>query len=351
MKRLWNMARAALTSKVAPTPADVVFEENKWRLLRYRGESTLRTPILLVPSLINRHYVLDLAPGRSFVAWLTAQGHPVYIIDWGTPGPEDRDVTLDQIIAGYLGRAVRQVAKSSPRGQAHVLGYCLGGTLAAIYAAHRPAHVASLTTLAAPVAFAGGGLLATFTRTKSFDVDALVQATGNVPWQLMQIAFHMLRPTLSLSKLVHAIDKASDDEFLQGFVALERWGNDNVSFPGAAYAEYIRRLYIDDGLVQNGFALAGEPVSLTNIRCPTLVVTFKHDSIVPEPSAVPLYDRAGTADKQHLSLSGGHVGAVVARKASEKLWPELSKFWRERDATAPSRPPVRRSRAARAAQL
>jgi polyhydroxyalkanoate synthase subunit PhaC len=337
-KRLLNLARAPFLGSVAPTPADVVFEENKWRLLRYRGPPPkYATPVLLVPSLINRHYVLDLAKGRSFAAWLVEQGHAVYIIDWGTPGPEDRFLSLDEIIAGYLGRAIRRVAKSTPRGQAHVLGYCLGGTLAAIEAAHRPEPVASFTALAAPVAFAEAGLLALWSRTRSFDVEALVQATGNVPWPLMQAAFHMLRPTLSLSKLVHAVDRAWDDEFLQGFVALERWGNDNVSFPGVAYAEYIQRLYRDDGLMRRTFALAGERIDLGNLRAPTLVVTFKHDTIVPEASAVPLYDRAGAADKLHLSLSGGHVGAVVARKASESLWPQLSRFWAERDAAKPAK--------------
>ena len=74
---------------VGGTPHDVVWTENKWRLLRFRpvGELRHKTPILLVPSLINRWYVLDLAPGRSFAGWLVEQGHDVYIIDWGSPGP------------------------------------------------------------------------------------------------------------------------------------------------------------------------------------------------------------------------------------------------------------------------
>ena len=93
---------AALFGRPAPrvgqTPADVVHEENKWRVLRYvpRAEGlAFRTPVLLIPSLINRHYVLDLMPGKSFAESLVAAGHDVYVIDWGTPEAEDRFVSFE----------------------------------------------------------------------------------------------------------------------------------------------------------------------------------------------------------------------------------------------------------------
>jgi polyhydroxyalkanoate synthase subunit PhaC len=347
--RAWNLVRGPARAKVAPTPSEVVWEENKWKLLRYQGGSrSLRTPVLLVPSLINRHYVLDLAPGKSVVEYLVAQGHDVYIIDWGTPGPEDRFLTLDDIALGYVGRAVRRVARDAWGRRVHVLGYCLGGTLAAMYTAHSPELVASLTALAAPVSFAHGGMLTTWSRSPGFDLGTLVEATGNVPWPLMQTAFHLLRPTLGLSKLVHAWDRGHDSEFVQGFFALERWGNDNVSFPGAAYADYIRRLYIEDALVRGEMRLGGEKLSLATITCPTLVVSFAHDIIVPKESAAPLLDLVGAKDKRHLELSGGHVGAVVARKAATTLWPELSRFFRDHEgAVAPKKraPKVTRAEA------
>ena len=117
MNRLFNLARRMTRGRpqVGLTPADVVHRENKWRLLRYRPRKLkYETPVLLVPSLINRHYVLDLMPGKSFAEYLVGRGHDVYIIDWGTPGPEDRHLTFDDICDGYLGRAVRAVAPDAP---------------------------------------------------------------------------------------------------------------------------------------------------------------------------------------------------------------------------------------------
>ena len=357
LKRFLQLASLASRPKapVGTTPSDVVFAENKWRLLRYRSDRvTHERPILLVPSLINRHYVLDLLPGKSFAEWLVARGWDVYCIDWGTPGPEDRYVTFDDVCDVAIGRAIRRAAKLSGADKVHLLGYCLGGTLTTIHAAVHHERIASMCALAAPVRFdarrasAEGGerttetsLLEEWTRTPTFDVRAIVSATGNVPWQLMQSAFHMLRPTLNLSKAVHLMDRAqrSDgsneaefDEFLDGFHAIETWGNDNVSFPGECYVRYIEELYRGDALRKGTFTLAGKPARLENVTCPLLVVSFEHDNIVPKEAAIALFELAGSKAKEHLHLPGGHVGAVVSRSASKRLWPQLDAFYAKHDA-------------------
>lgn len=338
MSRLKNLLSLATRPKppVGTTPADVVHRENKWRLLHYRPNPKARqrfdTPVLLVPSLINRHYVMDLLPGKSMAEDLVAMGHDVYCIDWGTPADEDRFVSFDDVCDTYLGRAIRKVAKASKRGKTHVLGYCLGGTLATIHAAARPEHIASLLLLAAPVSFADAGPMAIWTRSPQFKVGDIVEGFGNVPWQLMQGAFHMLRPTLTLAKAVGVIDRAANDEFLDGFLAIETWGNDNVSFPGACYETYIEELYRNDALINGTFALSGIPARMENITCPTMAVVFGADNIVPVQAAAPLIDRISSTDKELVQLNGGHVGAVVSKAAQKNLWPKMSAFWAARDA-------------------
>lgn len=350
MKLLANLASMVTKPKppVGTTPADVIHRENKWRLLRYRpaadaGRPRFATPVLLVPSLINRHYVMDLLPGKSMAEDLVKAGHDVYCLDWGTPGDEDRHLTFDDVCDRYLGRAIRKVASRSPRGKVHVLGYCLGGTFATIHASVHPEHIASLLVLAAPVAFGSGeqGMLEAWTKSSSFKVKDIVDAFGNVPWQLMQSAFTMLRPTLPLSKAVHVVDKAIKadpvnankwDEFSEGFRALETWGNDNVSFPGACYVRYIEELYQHDALMAGTFTLSGSAVRLEAIKVPTMCIVFEHDNIVPWQNAAVLVEKIGSTDKQLLKLPGGHVGAVVSRSAQKSLWPKMSAFWASRDA-------------------
>ncbi len=329
---LW--AKLLRRPTVGATPADVMHAENKWRLLRYRGAGPRRgAPVLLVPSLINRHYILDLQPGRSFAEWMVGQGHDVWIIDWGTPGPEDRWLTFDDICDRYLGRAVRKVARTGGD-PVHLLGYCLGGTLAAIHAAARPEHIASLICMAAPIDFHDDGLLSRWTRARHFDVGALVDAFGNVPWPLMQLSFHMLRPTMNLAKAVRLVDRAWDDEFVDSFLATETWGADNVSFPGECYRRYVEELYRANALVAGTFTLSGDPARLDAIDCPVLAVTFEHDHIVPWQGARALLDHVSSSRAEHLHLPGGHIGAVVSRTAARTLWPALSRFWLEIDGLA-----------------
>jgi len=321
---------------VGQTPHEVVHRENKWRLLRFRGDVRYRVPILIVPSMINRWYVLDLMPGRSLVEWLVQQGHDVYVIDWGTPGAEDRFLTFDDVVGRYLGRALRRSTESSGSPRVHVLGYCMGGTLAAIHASVYPERIASLTALASPVAFHDDSLLAAWTRNPAFDVEGFVDAFGNAPWPMLQASFMMLRPTLTLSKLAFLLDKAVtgrgfDDAFLDGFFAKEKWANDNVALAGGVFRTWVRDIYRRDAIMEGSLTLDGHPVRLEAVRSALHVISFEDDYIVPKATAAPLAERASSEDILHTHLRGGHIGAVVSKGASERLWPVMQQWWAERD--------------------
>lgn len=336
VRNVASIARRRLPP-VGRTPHVVVHAENKWRLLRF-GDTTRSQsePILLVPSLINRWYVLDLVPGRSLVEYLVEQGHDVFVLDWGAPGPEDRFLSFDDLIGRALGRALRKSARAAGTEKVHVLGYCMGGTLALIHAAAYPNRFASLTTLAAPVSFEGDDLLSQWTRAPSFDPHQMVRAFGNAPWPLLQASFTMLRPTLNAAKGVFLLDQAvkdrTDDAFLEGFFAKERWANDNVSLAGEVFRVWVEDLYRADGLMNETLQLDGQAVRLRGLDVPMHVVTFADDSIVPESASLPLVTLTASNDVLHTHLRGGHVSAVVSTSSRDRLWPVLVGFWRARPA-------------------
>ena len=317
---------------VAPTPADTIWRENKWRLLRYRPTAprAAATPVLLVPSLINRHYVLDLIEGRSLIEYLVGRGHPTYCVDWGTPGDEDRYLEFDDIVATYTGRAVRRTCTDASTEGLHLLGYCLGGTLATAYTAAFPGQINSLTAMAAPIDFDRAGILTDWVRTESFDLEAF-RSIGNLPWPLMQAAFHCLKPTLKLTKMVLALRRGGDPKFRRRFAALERWGSDNVSFPGDVYNRYIADLYRANALYRGQLRIAGRNADPRSIRCPLHIVAFAGDHIVPEDSALALAELVGSDDVEIWCRPGGHVSTVVSSSAGKSLWPALSDFWLNRD--------------------
>ena len=313
---------------VAPTPRDVLWRDGCAALYRFRRPEGVRPaaamPVLVVPSMINKWYVVDLRAGASLVEALAAAGLDVYCLDWGTAQDEDRYLAWDDVIA-RLGRAVRFVERTSEAPQVGLLGYCMGATLAGIYAALEPAHVAALLNLAGPFDFAQGGFLRTMVDAKWFDVHAIAEA-GNVAAMQMQSGFLALRPTSQLAKWVSYLDRGHEPKAREAFDALEQWAGENIPFPAAAYATYIEELYQKNLLVQGKHHVGGRRVDLASIRCPVLTIAAERDTICPLAAARALNDVCGSADKELVVVPGGHVGAVVGSKAPTVLYPAMREW-------------------------
>lgn len=317
------------------TPKDVIWRDGTAQLYRFRAaeaegraQASGAPPVLLVPSIINRWYVLDLRPQASLASALVQAGLDVFCIDWGAPEDEDRYLTWEDLQA-RLGRAVRKVQRETGAAQLSVLGYCMGATLAGIYAALHNEQLAGFVNLAGPFDFSQAGFLATMTDKRWFDPEAIAGA-GNMSAQQMQSGFAALRPTLQISKWVNYLDRAHSKEARESFDALEGWSSDNIAFPAAAYATYIRDLYQDNRLVRGEHRVNGKAVELKNIRCPILTVVAEKDTICPPAAAKALNERSGSYEAEVLTVPGGHVGAVVGGKAPTLLYPALARWLKAR---------------------
>ncbi|MCA1662668.1 MAG: alpha/beta fold hydrolase, partial [Myxococcales bacterium] len=244
--------------QVAATAADVFWQEGNARLIRYRRDDAPRgkTPLLLVCSLINRPYILDLVAERSVVRRLLERGHDVWLLDWGSPGAADASRSLGGYALEQLPRAAAVVTERAGSDRLHVLGYCMGGTfsLMAIAAGRLPA--ASLVSMATPVAFHDDGLLSLWCRAPGFDPAELARAYGNVPPHVLQPAFKLLDPAGLAAKFVHLDTKIEDDDFLRFFLAMETWLEDSVAFPGRAFTDWIQ-LYRTDALARGELVVDG----------------------------------------------------------------------------------------------
>ncbi|MFO0554115.1 MAG: alpha/beta fold hydrolase [Polyangiaceae bacterium] len=310
------------------TPRDTVFCDGPAQLYRFRASpnaSPLKKTVLLVPSLINRWYVLDLRRGASVATALVEAGFDVFCLDWGEPNDEDRFFTWDDVLS-RLSRMVKKTVRISGADQIGILGYCIGGTLTAIHTALEPGPIAALVNLAGPIDFSHAGFLGHMTNPRWFDPAAIAQA-GNMSAAQMQAGFVALRPTSQFAKVVSYLDKLSQQEKLEAFESLEKWASDNIAFPAAAYVRYIEDLYQENQLVRGEHHIAGRQVDLARISCPVLTVTTSKDAICPPPAALALNEKVGSATREHVSIPGGHVGAVVGDKARTELYPRLVEFY------------------------
>lgn len=323
-RRLLNAGRVAggeLRPELARTPHRVVWQQGRVRVLAYDTVGPRKPcPVLMIPSIINRYYVLDLRPGQSFVESLAAAGIPVYLLDWGTVTPKDRYATLDDHAVRWIGAALRATCKDFGSARAHLLGYCIGGTLAAIHAAVRPERVAGLIGLTAPIGFHDPGLLSCFGRAGALPVERIERELGNMSGEFLRSSFAMIQPTAVGRKLSTFADRLWDDAFVERFLALETWVNDCVDVPGPTYRRLLRDLYEGDRFARNELAIDGRTVRVEDIACPVLAAVSPTDHIVPEASARILYERASHPDRTLLRLDGGHIGVTVGSAAPGQLW-------------------------------
>jgi polyhydroxyalkanoate synthase len=315
-----------MSGALAPTPRDVVLRDGSARLYRFRSDAAPERspPVLLVPSLINRWYVLDLRPEVSLAAALVGAGFDTFCLDWGIARDEDRFLSWDDLIA-RLGRMVRRVRRLTGHERVALLGYCMGATLCAIHAALEPLQLAALVNLLGPIDFRSGGLLSALVDRRWFDADAIADA-GNVHPVQMQCGFLSLRPTSSVAKWMGLVDRIGVPGALEAFNALETWASDNVPFPAEAYRTYIKNLYQDNQLVLGQHSVLGRRVDLKRVACPVLTVAAQNDTICPAPAARALNDHVGSSDCTFHVCPGGHVGAVVGNRAPRDLYPLMTEW-------------------------
>ncbi len=351
--RFFDGVRAVMNSLEVPvglTPKETVWALNKAKLYHYLptrpAEERYPTPLLLVYALINRPFIFDLCPGRSFVEYMVDQGFDMYLLDWGAPGPEDRNTSFDDYVTEYLYRAVRKMVRLSGAEEISMLGYCLGATLTVVYAALYPdVPIRNLILLTAPIDFSQQpeGSMAMWLTEGRLDVDKLVDTAGNVPGELIRFWAKMLKPAenfvgayVSLFKRVG--DQGPGSEAVRGWQAINRWVEDVIPFAGEAFrqfvTEYVRRNELIKGehVVGGDSGSQGQRVDLSTIRASLLNIVAKYDHLVAQAQAESIMDQISSEDKELRVIPSSHVGIMASHGARYKLWPEVVEWLSERSA-------------------
>lgn len=311
----------------AEPEADPVWETGGIRLLDY-GRNSRGAVVLVVPSLINRYYVLDLLPGRSFLDHLAAAGVRPLVIDWGEPGPVERGFDLTGYITGPLETALAAAQQLAGGGPVGLLGYCMGGLLALALALRCPAAVACLGLLATPWDFhaereAQARLLARMAELLAVGVSD----NEPVPVAVIQSLFVALDPFLAERKFVRFADLDPASPEARDFVALEDWINDGVPLTRPVALECARDWYRENAPARGLWEVAGRPVRPAEVTCPGLIVVPGHDRIVPPPSAAALIKALGRAPDV-LRPALGHIGMMASTQAPDAVWQPIADWLR-----------------------
>jgi polyhydroxyalkanoate synthase len=320
--------------EVGATHHEVVYEKDRMKLLHYTNEAkvTKEPPVLMVYAVINKPYVLDLQPDRSVIRAFLKKGFDVYLIDWGTPRNSDKFVDTGDYVERYIDRAVDWVRENRGTESVSLFGYCLGGTLAAIYAAIHPDKVRNLMVMAGPIDFNGEyGLLHQWTGEEYINAEKMVKAYGNIPEDLFTSIFKFLNPIQTLNiKYMTLYENVQNDRFVDMFLRMEKWIHDGIPVTGAFYRDLIEKWYQGNHIVKNKLRIDGHKVNLKNIGMPVITISGQYDHIVPPVSTESIFDYISSKDTKAVNCSCGHIGLSVGSRAHREVWPEVTDWLSKR---------------------
>ncbi len=318
---------------IGATPREVVWTHRKTTLYRYRSsERRHPVPLLLVFALINRPDIFDLRPGNSFVEHLLEEGFDVFLVDWGEPGEEDADMGLEQFVLDELHWGIRETLRAAGAEEVSLLGWCIGGTLAAAYAAlHPDGPVRNLALLTTPID-TSGSLYASWVGREAFDVDQVVEAYPVVPGGMVDLANKLMKPVTNYWTTYRRLWQGVLDgqPRRDAYQPMAKWVADNPPFPGRAYRDWITWMYKENRLVHGRLRLRGRRVDLRKIEQNLLVVTAGADHIAPPPGTAPIFGLVRSEDVTHIDRPGGHIGLMAGSKAREEIWPDIADWLADR---------------------
>lgn len=320
--------REQVRARIAPTPRTELFREHGVALYRYSRHrpATLRVPLLIIPSFVNKPFIMDFLEDESFVAAMLERGLDVFMLEWGAPTPGQRHWGFDVYLRTYLERAVRRVLSTTGAEHLTLAGYCLGGVVATLHAARdEERRIRNLVTMVSPANFVDHGLLSWWARKEHFDIDKIVDTYGNMPAAFFSSSFPWLLPGAYLTKMRTLYDRHTDSRFLESFLALDIWGTENTPFPGQVFRELISLGYQQNVLMQDGvWPLGDRPARLADIRSSVLVMSAQHDHIAPSASCAALAERVGSDDCTAIEYPTSHLGIALGKDATGASTPQ---YW------------------------
>jgi polyhydroxyalkanoate synthase len=333
--------RGSHRPQLGVTPKDVVWQRDKAQLWHYRNSDVrVEQPVVIVTSLVSRSYILDLLPGSSSVEFLRDAGLDVFMLDWGVPDELDARNTVETYVDEYLPRAIESALRETGASEVTLVGYCLGGMLAFLYAGGHEAPVRNLVMLATPIDISEMGPMVAALREGRLDPEELLDETGNVPADVLYSGFFMMAPTAVVAQNATLLENLWNDEFVRGFQAVNQWTRDQVPFPGGVFRQVVDDLIRANVLMTGSWKLGGRTIDFADTEATVLNVMAANDKVVPRTASAPAAGLIGRPDRrEEMIVKGGHATFGTGRSAFAHTLPRLAEWITSHSDRRPERSP------------
>jgi polyhydroxyalkanoate synthase len=315
-----------LGHNLAATPGKIVFKNELMELIQYAPQTAQvrAVPVLASPPWINKYYVMDLAPGRSFLEWAVQHGRTVFAISYRNPDPSMRGVTLDDYLINGPREALDVIGDITGAPKIDIIGLCLGGALTAMLAAYLSQkgddRLGSVTLLNTLLDYSEPGVLGAFTDERTVErLERQMAEKGVLEGHQMAGTFDILRANDLIFSYVVSNWLMGQDPPAFDILA---WNSDSTRMPSAMHSFYLRSLYMRNELARGELELGGQRLSLSAVTGDTYVVGAINDHIVPWHGSYQTVGLLGGSVRYVLS-SGGHIAGIV-NPPSPKAWFEAA---------------------------
>jgi polyhydroxyalkanoate synthase len=332
LEKTRNVLHNAGAIEVGSTPNEIVHEARLYRLLHYRPmvSKTAKTPILFVYALINRSYILDLQPDKSWIRNLLAQGFDIYLIDWKTPARVDKYVSFDDYVNEYIDDCVEFVRTKTSVNKITLHGYCMGATMSAIYSTLHEDKIRNLATIA-PVIDSNQDTTVLGNFSRHLDADRMFNSIGNLPSEQLYALFSTLKPfKQGVNKYFNLVENIDNEEFVQNFLRVEKWLYDTPPIAGETFRQWITDIYQRNLLVANEMKIGNEIIDLSKIKIPLLNIVAEEDHLVSPQCSASLNDAVSSLDKRLMRFHTGHVGLIASSYSQNNVLPKVGQWIKAR---------------------
>ncbi|WP_342432928.1 alpha/beta fold hydrolase [Neobacillus sp. FSL H8-0543] len=309
--------------KTEHTTRQSIWKKNKATLWHYPAvEKKYEVPIFIIYSLFNQATILDLAPGSSMLERSVNSGYDVYLLDWGIAGYEDKEINIEDYIEDYIKKGVRRALRHSGAEEVTVLGYCLGGTIAAMYASIAEEPIKNLVVAAVPIDFSVAAMPETWAeglKDGRLNLDRFIDVNGIMSSENVEAMFRMTTSPVYYGPYVTLLSRSYDTRFVEKWRRMNTWTSGHVPLTGGAFRQLMKDLFQDNKLVKGEFTIHGKQVDLKNIHTNLLVVSSSNDKLIPEEQSLPLMDLVSSQDKTYQLVESGHVSLAMSGKLNQIL--------------------------------